>query len=50
MKSQAEIYDDAAAHYEEEAAAIRQKAAKLRKNTQNEPLDRAVNSTQPSAS
>ena len=31
MKSQVEIYDDAAAHYDKEAAVIRQKAAKLRK-------------------
>ena len=44
MGSQAEIYDEAAAHHEQEAAIIRQKAAKLRKNTQIEPSDRAVNS------
>jgi hypothetical protein len=50
MQSQAEIYDEAVAKYESEAAIIRQKAAKFRKNTQNEPSDRAVNSTHPSTS
>jgi hypothetical protein len=50
MQSQADIYDEAAANYEKEAAVIRQKAAKLRTNKQNRPLDRAVDSTQPSTS
>jgi hypothetical protein len=50
MQSRADIYDEAAAHHEQEAAVIRQKAAKLRTNTQIEPLDRAVNSTHPSTS
>jgi hypothetical protein len=50
MQSQADIYDEAAANYEKEAAVIRHKAAKLRTNKQNEPSDRAVNSTQPSTS
>ena len=50
MGSQAEIYDDAAAHYDKEAAVIRQKAAKLRKKNQNGPLDRSGNSVQPSTS
>ena len=50
MRSQAEIYDETAAHYEKEAATIRQKATKLRTNTQIGPSDRAENSTQPSTS
>jgi DDE superfamily endonuclease/Tc5 transposase DNA-binding domain len=37
MRSQAEIYEEAAANYEKEAVVIRQKAAKLRTNKQNEP-------------
>ena len=50
MGSQAEIYDDAAAHYDKEATVIRQKAAKLRKKEQNRLLDRSGNSVQPSTS
>ena len=50
MRSQAEIYDEAAASFEQEAAVIRDKAAKLRTNKQNRPSDRAVNSAQPSTS
>jgi regulator of replication initiation timing len=50
MTSQAEVYDEVAANFEKEAVVIRQKAAKLRTKKQNEPLDRAVNSTQPSTS
>jgi hypothetical protein len=45
MKSKAQIYDEAAAHHEQEAAVIRQKAAKLRKNAQDEASNRAVNSS-----
>ena len=50
MQSQADIYDEAAANHEKEAAEIRHKAAKLRAKKQNEPSDRAVNSPQPSTS
>ena len=50
MGSQAEIYDEAAVYYKKEATVIRHKAAKLRTNKQNRPLDRAVDSTQPSTS
>jgi regulator of replication initiation timing len=50
MQSQAEIYDEAAANFETGAAVIRQKAAKLRINKQNDPSDRAINSIQPSTS
>ena len=50
MESQENIYDEAAAHYEQEAAVIRGKAAKIRQKKQNGWLDRAVNSTQPSTS
>jgi hypothetical protein len=50
MVSQVEIYDEAAAHYDKEAAVIRQKAAKLRIEKQNKPSNRAVNSAQPSTS
>ena len=49
MKSKAQVYDNAAAHHEQEAATIRHKAAQIRKNardqnTLDEPSDRAVNS------
>jgi hypothetical protein len=50
MQSQAEIYDEAAANYETEAAVIRQKAAKFRKDTQDGLSDKAVNSTHSSTS
>ncbi len=51
MRLQAEIYNETAAHYKKEAATIRQKATKLRTNTQIGPSDRAEkNSTQPSTS
>jgi hypothetical protein len=45
MQSQVEIYNEVAANYKKEAAVIRQKAAKLCTNKENEPSDRAVNST-----
>jgi hypothetical protein len=51
MESQENIYDEAVAHYEQEAAVIRGKAAKIRQKKQIEPpSDKAVNSTQPSTS